>query len=200
QHLTSTLQVSFEFWEGQSVDLNLGDLSLTPEELSQVLSIMSERGVKPRHVFSRSDTTRASLEAHNIAPAAGSPASLQSDGTVIGGTVVRDTTVGASDKISTIDTTSNEANTEHSSGAEASAMSGAGSAPCATGNSVGALSGTECGTTDASAGSNADLPNGQPVSGDTANGGAKATAEQKAPSGTPAVPQTPHVLYLRQTL
>src|SRR5579885_2534288 len=50
-HLTSTLQISSQFWDGMNVELNLGQLKLTPEELSQVMSIAAEVGVKPGQVF-----------------------------------------------------------------------------------------------------------------------------------------------------
>src|SRR6185437_15325386 len=73
QHLTCTLQVSSHFWEEQPVDLNLGALSLTRDELGQVLATLSEVGVKPRQVFARSAGTKAALRAFNIVPAAGEP-------------------------------------------------------------------------------------------------------------------------------
>jgi septum formation inhibitor MinC len=76
QHLTCTLQVSSHFWEDQPVDLNLGTLSLSRDELGQVLSTLSEVGVKPRHVFARSAGTKAALRAFNILPASGQPATL----------------------------------------------------------------------------------------------------------------------------
>lgn len=76
QHLTATLQVSSQFWENMHVDLNLGMLVLTAEELAQVMSIVAEVGVRPRHVFSQADVTRASLIARDIVPSSGNPMSL----------------------------------------------------------------------------------------------------------------------------
>jgi septum formation inhibitor MinC len=61
QYLTSTLQVSSQFWEGLIVDLNLGPLVLTPEQVNEIQAIVSEVGVQPRQIFSLSPITRASL-------------------------------------------------------------------------------------------------------------------------------------------
>ena len=61
QYLTSTLQVSSQFWEGLIVDLNLGPLVLTPEQVSEIQAIVSECGVQPRQIFSQSPITRASI-------------------------------------------------------------------------------------------------------------------------------------------
>ncbi|MBX9567385.1 MAG: septum site-determining protein MinC [Candidatus Obscuribacterales bacterium] len=74
QYLTSTLQVSSQFWEGLIVDLNLGPLVLTPEQVSDIQSFVSELGVQPRQIFSLSPITRASLvhvlkSAEEITPA-----------------------------------------------------------------------------------------------------------------------------------
>lgn len=61
QYLTSTLQVSSQFWDGLIVDLNLGPLVLTPEQVSEIQAIVSEVGVQPRQIYSLSPITRASL-------------------------------------------------------------------------------------------------------------------------------------------
>lgn len=61
QYLTSTLQVSSQFWEGLVVDLNLGPLVLTPAEVNEIQEIVFEVGVQPRQIFSLSPITRASL-------------------------------------------------------------------------------------------------------------------------------------------
>lgn len=61
QYLTSTLQVSSQFWEGLIVDLNLGPLVLTPEQVMEIQSFVAELGVQPRQIFSLSPITRASL-------------------------------------------------------------------------------------------------------------------------------------------
>lgn len=61
QYLTSTLQVSSQFWEGLIVDLNLGPLVLTPEQVAEIQDIVLNVGVQPRQIFSHSPITRASL-------------------------------------------------------------------------------------------------------------------------------------------
>lgn len=73
QHLSSTFQVSNEFWENQPVDLNLGKLRLTRDELAQILAILAERGVAARQFFAEADATREALRSHNVEPAAGKP-------------------------------------------------------------------------------------------------------------------------------
>jgi hypothetical protein len=75
QHLTSTFQVTSQFWEDQAVDLNLGSLTLSREELGQILSTLAEVGVKPRAVYAQSASTKAALRAHNITPASAAPGS-----------------------------------------------------------------------------------------------------------------------------
>ncbi len=61
QYLTSTLQVSSQFWEGLIVDLNLGPLVLTAEQVNEIQAIVSEVGVQPRQIYSLSPITRTSL-------------------------------------------------------------------------------------------------------------------------------------------
>ncbi|MBY0548099.1 MAG: hypothetical protein K2W95_12460 [Candidatus Obscuribacterales bacterium] len=61
QYLASTLQVSSRFWEGLTVDLNLGNLSLTAREVEELLSIVREAGVDPTRVLSADVSTVAAL-------------------------------------------------------------------------------------------------------------------------------------------
>lgn len=61
QYLTSTLQVSSRFWEGLTVDLNLGNLPLTQREVGEILSIVREVGVDPTRVLSADVGTVAAL-------------------------------------------------------------------------------------------------------------------------------------------
>lgn len=61
QYLTSTLQVSSQFWDGLTVDLNLGPLALAPDEVSEILAIVSEVGVRPKQIFSADQQTRTSI-------------------------------------------------------------------------------------------------------------------------------------------
>lgn len=66
QHLSSTFDVTNQFWENQHVDLNLGKLRLSNDEVAQVLSILNERGVTTRAFFSEEETTRAALKEHKV--------------------------------------------------------------------------------------------------------------------------------------
>ena len=76
QHLTSTLQISSQFWNGMNVELNLGKLQLTTDEVFEVMAIASKVGVKPGQVFASNELTKAALIAHNIKIASGKPMSL----------------------------------------------------------------------------------------------------------------------------
>ncbi len=60
-YLTSTLQVSSRFWEGLTVDINLGRLALTAQQVGELLSIVREVGVDPSRVLSSDVTTVAAL-------------------------------------------------------------------------------------------------------------------------------------------
>jgi septum site-determining protein MinC len=75
-HLTSTLQVSSQFWKGVNVALNLGKLDLTQPQVAQILAIAKGVGAAPKHVYSDSETTRQSLQMMNVELGAGRPMSL----------------------------------------------------------------------------------------------------------------------------
>jgi septum site-determining protein MinC len=79
QHLTSTLQVSSQFWENLQVDINLGQLNMTADDIAHILAILSERGVKPAQIFADSPGTIAALAANRLAAASGKPMSLPSE-------------------------------------------------------------------------------------------------------------------------
>ncbi len=63
-HLTSTLQISSQFWEGMDIELNLGNLELAQEEISQILSTATESGLIPQQISTQNLLTRQSLEIH----------------------------------------------------------------------------------------------------------------------------------------
>lgn len=202
QHLTSTLQVSSEFWDGQDVDLNLGNLVLVPEELAQVIAIMSERGVKPRNVFTKSAVTRKSLESNNIKPASGLPASLQADGTISGGTPQENnlsTAFGAADKIAA---TNDSAAHNHDN--DAPEISDVSVIDEATARSTDTSSeSTESDSIDGAAKTATETENGGTEGGTEAGAPPQGASDQpKAPvvPQAPAQPPAPHVLYMRQTL
>ncbi|HEY9776904.1 MAG TPA: septum site-determining protein MinC [Planktothrix sp.] len=76
EHLSSTLQVSSQFWKGSNVALNLGKLDLAPAQVSQILAITKGVGAIPYEVFSTSGVTKASLEQQNVRLGSGTPMSL----------------------------------------------------------------------------------------------------------------------------
>jgi septum site-determining protein MinC len=76
EHLSSTLQVSSQFWKGSNVALNLGRLDLAPAQVSQILAIAKGVGAHPNEVFSVSEITKASLEQQNVRLGSGVPMSL----------------------------------------------------------------------------------------------------------------------------
>ena len=177
QHLTQTLQVSSGFWEDQPVDLNMGALSLTPDEFSQVQAIFSERGVQPRNYFTQVESTKAALEFHQIKPSTDVPASLpvDSDGNPVAAAAVTEKpwTIG--------DEPSHKSGTSEGNSTE-SVKSDPNADP------------TQDATSAAAATPGIDTP-----AGDAATVCDTATEKEKAPT-PPAAPAAPHVLYVRQTL
>lgn len=79
QHLTSTLQVSSQFWENLQVDINLGQLTMTADDIAHIIAILSERGVKPAQIFADAPGTIAALAANRLAAATGKPMSLPAE-------------------------------------------------------------------------------------------------------------------------
>jgi len=77
-HLTSTLQVSSQFWKGVSVAINLGTLELTPPQVAQLMAIAKGVGASPTHVYSENEPTRASLRMCQVPIGKGKPMSLPS--------------------------------------------------------------------------------------------------------------------------
>jgi septum formation inhibitor MinC len=76
EHLSSTLQVSNNFWQGMHVSINLGALAVNKEELAQVLSIAKAVGITPTGVYSTSDVTRDALKQSQIPLGSGKPMTL----------------------------------------------------------------------------------------------------------------------------
>ena len=65
-HLTSTLQVSSQFWKGTTIALNLGQLELNTTQVSQILAITKGVGAFPKQVFTKSGLTRTALRDHGV--------------------------------------------------------------------------------------------------------------------------------------
>jgi septum site-determining protein MinC len=76
EHLSSTLQVSSQFWKGTNIALNLGQLELNTTQVAQVLAIAKGVGASPTQVFAKSGLTRTALREHNIPLATGEPMAL----------------------------------------------------------------------------------------------------------------------------
>src|ERR1700733_14947560 len=76
EHLSSTLQVSSQFWKGTNIALNLGQLELNTTQVAQVLAIAKGVGASPTQVFAKSGLTRTALREHNIPLAPGEPMAL----------------------------------------------------------------------------------------------------------------------------
>ncbi|HEY9714938.1 MAG TPA: septum site-determining protein MinC [Chroococcales cyanobacterium] len=76
EHLSSTLQVSSQFWKGSNVALNLGKLELAPPQVAQVLAIAKGVGATPAHVFAEHEITRESLQVHSVPLGEGAPMTL----------------------------------------------------------------------------------------------------------------------------
>jgi septum site-determining protein MinC len=80
EQLSSTLQVSSQFWKGLSIDLSLGHLILTNEQLAKLLAISKGLGVIPREVFSENGTTIAALNELGVKIGNGVPMTLWAAG------------------------------------------------------------------------------------------------------------------------
>jgi len=84
--LNSTLQLSSHFWKGTPVDLNLGSLTLTEQQVAQLLALTKGLGVTPRQVFSLDLSTRSALDARGVTIGLGKPMSLPTVAQVEAGT------------------------------------------------------------------------------------------------------------------
>ena len=189
QHLTQTLQVSSQFWEDQPVDLNMGNLSLTPEEFSQVQAIFSERGVRPRKYFTQVESTKAALEFHQIKPSIDVPESLpvDSEGNPVTPPAPGEQpwTIGGEAAVKDPAAVRDAVTVKDPAAAKAPATIDATPGDNTSGESVTAESPTTEGGDAA--------PAGDATTSDTV------PEKEKAPA-PPAAPAAPHVLYLRQTL
>jgi septum formation inhibitor MinC len=73
QHLSSTLQVSSQFWKGLAVDLNLGTLTLNDKQVAQLLALSKGLGVVPKIVYSTDAETCAALKQCGVKIGDGKP-------------------------------------------------------------------------------------------------------------------------------
>ncbi len=75
-HLSSTLQVSSQFWKGTNIALNLGLLELNTTQVAQVLAITKGVGAFPKQVFTKNGITRTALRDHGVTIGIGEPMGL----------------------------------------------------------------------------------------------------------------------------
>ncbi len=75
-HLSSTLQVSSQFWKGVNVALNLGELELSSAQVAHILALAKGVGVYPYQVFAQRPNTRAALLEHGVVLGDGKPMTL----------------------------------------------------------------------------------------------------------------------------
>lgn len=75
-HLSSTLQVSSQFWKGVNVALNLGDLELGSAQVAHILALAKGVGVYPYQVFAQRPLTRGALLEHGVVLGEGKPMTL----------------------------------------------------------------------------------------------------------------------------
>lgn len=75
-HLSSTLQVSSQFWKGVNVALNLGELELTSTQVAHILALAKGVGVYPYQVFAQQPLTRGALLEHGVVLGDGQPMTL----------------------------------------------------------------------------------------------------------------------------
>ncbi|MCC6979004.1 MAG: hypothetical protein IT343_11835 [Candidatus Melainabacteria bacterium] len=75
-HLSSTLQVSSQFWKGVNVALNLGDLELTSAQVAHILALAKGVGVYPYQVFAQRPLTRGALLENGVILGDGTPMTL----------------------------------------------------------------------------------------------------------------------------
>jgi len=172
-HLTSTLQISSDFWNGVNIDLNLGDLALSPDEVSQIISIAAEVGVKPAQVFASSKVTRSSLEKNAVTIGEGAPMKLPEATSEV---------VGAQPDDQVLSSAESEAPVEQVSSGEPSPATATDAQDTPTDLAV-QSSGDDAATV-------APSPEDATAAGEP----------PAPPAAPPAQPPQPVILYLRQTL
>lgn len=197
QHLSSTFQVSNQFWEDQPVDLNLGKLRLSQDELAQILAILSERGVATRQFFAETDATKSALRAHNVEPASGKP----------GESPLPPPPAAPESKTQVQNLAAWSANATSEPGTE-SKQQAAAEEPGSVVSQAGLNNGTDAepaaGTEAGAADGIASTTNNSPATDNANSSEAVADSEAGTACDTkpakPEAPAGPHVLYLRQTL
>jgi septum site-determining protein MinC len=78
EQLSSTFLAANQFWQEQSVDLNLGSLLLNRPQAAQIIALANGVGATPKQVFARNIETISALEALQISVTRGQPTVVSS--------------------------------------------------------------------------------------------------------------------------
>ncbi len=203
-HLSSTLQVSSQFWKGVSVALHLGSLELTNVQVAQILALAKGVGIVPESVFAESSKTRSALKEHNVKIGTGKPMTLPKLPVTIGPEqVLEKEDVAGGAKPNAISGSTSLDLVYETDVIEPVTGAATGSANASTGTSVNAEAvraseSDTCGIDGRSADEADDCDNDCDDDADGVDA-AKAKAK-KVVADQPMVPAPPAVLYLRQTL
>lgn len=206
-HLSSTLQVSSQFWKGVSVALHLGSLELTNVQVAQILALAKGVGIVPESVFAESSKTRSALKEHNVKIGKGKPMTLPKLPVTIGPEqVLEKEDVAGGAKPNAISDSASIDLVYETDVIEPVTGAVAGSANASSGTSVNAeaIRASESGNCDID-GRSADESDNESDNesdddcDDDCADAAKAKAK-KVSTDKPMVPAPPAVLYLRQTL
>lgn len=76
EHLSSTLQVSSQFWQGLNVSINLGKLKMNSGEAAQIMAIAKGVGITPSAVYTKNSNTKLAFIENGANIGEGKPMSL----------------------------------------------------------------------------------------------------------------------------
>lgn len=76
EHLSSTLQVSSQFWQGLKVSINLGKLKMDTGEAAQIMAIAKGVGITPSAVYTKNSDTKIAFIENGANIGEGKPMSL----------------------------------------------------------------------------------------------------------------------------
>ncbi|HMO24386.1 MAG TPA: septum site-determining protein MinC, partial [Candidatus Melainabacteria bacterium] len=76
EHLSSTLQVSSQFWQGLNVSINLGKLKMDTGEAAQIMAIAKGVGITPSAVYTKNSDTKIAFIENGANIGEGKPMSL----------------------------------------------------------------------------------------------------------------------------
>ena len=76
EHLSSTLQVSSQFWQGLNVSINLGKLKMNSGEAAQIMAIAKGVGITPSAIYTKNSDTKLAFIENGANIGEGKPMSL----------------------------------------------------------------------------------------------------------------------------